>query len=476
MNRIFRISVILFLTLVFTTPALYAEIKLPSVFGPNMVLQQQSQVAVWGKAKPNTTVKVTSSWNNKSYSCKSSGEGKWELTISTPVAGDPYEITISDGTAIKLKNVLIGEVWVCSGQSNMEMPVKGFKNQPVIGSNEAISTSENTGIRLFTVAHSTSPEPLDDFSGEWKECLPENVANFSATAYFFGRMLNEVLNVPVGLICSSWGGTRIEPWINEEGIKRFDWVKLPDKKATGEKLSQQTPTVLYNAMISPMVGYGIKGCIWYQGEANRNEPKEYEKLMPGLIENWRSAWGIGDFSFYYAQIAPYDYTTIKGGLSSAFVREAQLNASDDLPNIGMATLMDIGEKDCIHPSNKKITGERLAYSALAKTYGKAGFACSGPVLKEMKIEGSMVNLTFDNASNGLTSFGKELSEFEIAGENKRFYPANAAVTSTGISVVSPSVPVPVAVRYAFRDFVEGTLYNTEGLPASSFRTDTWDDK
>jgi len=460
------------LTLILIIPfSLLAEVKLPAIFGDHMVLQQKSETPVWGSTDKGKTVNVVTSWNRKSYTTKADAEGNWKVRVTTPVAGGPYEITISDGKTLKLKDVLIGEVWVCSGQSNMEMPVKGFRNQPVIGSNESVAASSNPSIRLFTVDRKTSLTPQDDFIGKWMECLPENVSGFSATGWFFGQTLQKTLGIPVGLICSAWGGTRIEPWMSEAGIKKFDFVTLPDKNQTGN-LSPQTPTVLFNAMIHPMVGYAIRGGIWYQGESNRNEPEQYVKLMPGLIENWRSEWGIGDFPFYYAQIAPFNYGN--SGLNSAFLREAQLKASTAIPNIGMACLMDIGEKDCIHPANKKITGERLAWQALVNTYGFGGFEYSGPVLKEMIVEGSLVKLTFDHARNGLTSYGKELVNFKVAGENKQFSPAKAVITSTGITLVSANVAKPVAVRYAFDDFVTGDLFNTEGLPASSFRTDNWD--
>ncbi len=464
--------VILFFLIMALPASLQAEIKLPSIFGDHMVLQQKTGAAIWGKASPGKTVTVKTSWDDKSYTAHAEKAGDWKLKVETPEAGGPYEITISDGKEMTLQDVLIGEVWLCSGQSNMEMPVKGFRNQPVDNSNEVIATSDNESIRLFTVARNTSLSPLDNFSGKWMECIPENVANFSATAYFFGRMMQKVLGIPVGLIVSSWGGTRIEPWISESGIKKFDFVTLPDKNQTGN-LSPQTPTVLFNAMINPVAGFAMKGAIWYQGESNRNEAAQYVKLMPGLIENWRENWGIGDFPFYYAQIAPYDYG--KTGLNSAFLREAQLKASTSVPNTGMACLMDTGEKNCIHPSNKNAAGERLAYLALAQTYGKGGFEYSGPVLKEMTVDGSLVKLTFDHAANGLTTFGKDLVNFKVAGEGKKFYPAEAAITGSGISLSSPFVAKPVAVRYAFDDFVVGELFNTEGLPASSFRTDDWEE-
>ena len=450
-----------------------AEIKLPAVFGNNMVLQQQTEAAIWGKATPGKSVKVVTSWNKKSYSTKSDNEGNWKLKVATPAAGGPFSISISDEKTLTLNNVLIGEVWICSGQSNMQMTMSGYLNQPVIGANEAIATSANNSIRLFTVERVKSLEPAEDFTGSWLECTPENVANFSATAYFFGKMLQQALGVPVGLINSSWGGTRIEPWISENGFKNFDWVKLPDKKMTGE-YNQQTPTVLYNAMIAPMVGYAFRGGLWYQGESNRNEPAQYEKLMAGLVQNWRAEWGIGDFPFYYVQIAPFDYGTV--GLNSAYLREAQLKASTAIPNMGMASIMDLGEKDRIHPAHKKEAGERLAFLALANTYGQKGIEFSGPVLKEMIVEGQMVKLTFDHAKNGLTTFNNKLENFKIAGENKRFYPAEAFITGKGITLFAPQVEKPVAVRYAFDDFVVGELFNTEGLPASSFRTDDWEIK
>ena len=471
MKRFSTFLMTLLIAFVISSGTTFAEVKLPAIFGDNMVLQQQTQAAIWGLAAKNATVKVTTSWNNKSYTEKAGADGRWKLKVATPSAGGPFEISISDGTTLKLKNVMIGEVWVCSGQSNMEMPVKGYMSQPVLGSNEAIATSSNPAIRLFTVKKASNLLPQDDFTGSWKNCEPENVSEFSATAYFFGLMLNKALKVPIGLINTSWGGTRIEPWISEDGFKRFDFVKLPDKNQQGT-LSQQTPTVLFNAMINPMVGYGIKGAIWYQGESNRNEANQYLQLLPGMVENWRALWGVGDFPFYYVQIAPFDYGPT--GLNSAFLREAQLKASTAIPGIGMACIMDLGEKDIIHPANKKAGSDRLAYLALVNTYGKTGYAASGPILKEMTVSGQVVKLTFNNAVNGLTSYGKELACFEVAGANKRFYPAKAFIIGGGITLICPNVAEPVAVRYAFKDFIVGDLFNTEGLPASSFRTDIWE--
>jgi len=472
MRKLYAIIVFQLCILLTTAELLNAQLTLPAVFGDNMVLQQQTNAAIWGKADPGSRVSIKTSWNNKSYSARTGSDGNWKTSFSTPSAGGPYSITVSSGTTRTFRNIMIGEVWICSGQSNMEMGMKGYRNQPVTKANEFIATSSNNQIRLITVPRNTSLALKDNFEAEWKLCEPENVVDFSATAYFFGLMLNKVLKVPIGLICTSWGGTRIEPWISEAGCKSFDFIKLPDKTQKPENLSPQTPTVLYNAMISPLAGFGIKGAIWYQGEANRNEPAQYEKLLPALADNWRSEWGIGEFPFYYVQIAPFDYGT--AGINSAFLREAQLKAATSGTNMGMACIMDTGEKDIIHPSDKKAAGDRLAYQALAKTYGIKGIACDGPVLKEMKIEGNEVMLTFDNAPNGIMSLGKQLFCFEVAGSNKRFYPATAFVTNAGVTLVSPNVAQPVAVRYAFKDFIVGDLFNNEGIPASSFRTDDWD--
>lgn len=468
-----KTSLIVFLILIhsaFAIPA-NAEIVLPAIFGNHMVMQQMTDAAIWGKASARSKVEIVTSWDSRNYVTRADSGGEWKVKIKTPSAGGPYEITISDGKELKLTDVYIGEVWICSGQSNMQMPMKGYINEPVIGSNMEISASKNEHIRLFTVSLDKSMERQDNLSGEWSGCIPENVAEFSATAYFFGKMLQNTLGVPVGLINSSWGGTRIEPWISEMGIKNFDWIELPDKDQTGD-FSQQTPTVLFNAMIAPIAGFSLKGVIWYQGESNRNEPDRYAKLMPALVNNWRAEWDSDDLAFYYLQIAPFDYGP--SGLNSAYLREAQLKASTALPGTGMASLMDLGEKDNIHPGGKKAAGERLAFLALARTYGEKGYACSGPTLQDFIIEGNMAKLSFNNAENGLTTFGKELKNFEIAGENKRFFEAKAFITREGITLFAPQVANPVAVRYAFKDFVVGELFNTEGLPASSFRTDDWE--
>lgn len=454
-----------------------AIVKMPALFADNGMLQRQTNVAIWGWADAKAKVTLVPSWNGKSYEAKADRDGKWRLTVETPEAGGPYEIRISDGTELVLKNILIGEVWLCSGQSNMEMPMKGFSGQPVVGSNIDILKSDNHNIRLITVPHSSQTVPYDDFTAKWKVADPAAVRNFSATGYYFGRMLNELLDVPVGLIEVAYGGSCVQAWMSPKTAVAFEDKQVP---APGDSIPvpNRTPTVLFNGMLSPVIGYGIKGCIWYQGETNHIEPDRYLELFPTMVAEWRSLWGIGDFPFFYAQIAPYNYAGFSPKEfhekhNSAYLREAQLKALDKIPNAGMAVLMDLGEKECIHPMHKREGGERLALWALAQCYGFRDFSFKSPSYSAMEVKGSQVIVSFNEAANGLTTFGKDLSGFEIAGEDKVFYPADALLRSKSVVVSSPRVEKPVAVRYAFKDFVMGTLYGTDGLPVSSFRTDEW---
>lgn len=466
------------LFLAFCTGSSFAVVKPASVFTDHMVLQQKTEVAVWGWAKSNSMVTLTASWDKKKYTGKADANGKWKIKIATPKAGGPYEMIISDGVALILKDILIGEVWFCGGQSNMEMPMKGFKNQPILGSNEAILKSSNTQIRLYTVPRSSTTERQDNSKpSDWKVASPETVSNFSATAYHFGKLLSEMLGVPVGLINDSYGGSTVEAWMSPELLKSFPEIKVP-LKTDSIKVVNQTPTTLYNGMLYPVMGYGIRGAIWYQGESNQSRPDRYEDLFPAMVKEWRSVWGMGEFPFYYAQIAPYRYVKSEnmqtaGKLNSAFLRDAQRKSIAKISNSGMAVLMDIGEELCIHPANKEKGGRRLAYLALGNTYGIKGFVYASPEYESMSVKEGSVTVKFKNAPNGLTSFSKPLTLFEVAGADKVFLPAKAVLSGSSITVSSEAVPVPVAVRYAFKDFVIGDLYSNEGLPVSSFRTDDW---
>jgi sialate O-acetylesterase len=455
-----------------------AQVSLPPFFADDMVLQQQANVGFWGKARPGSTVQVSTGWNNKKYSVTTDANGKWKTRISTPAAGGPYEIKVTGGNSIVLHDVLIGEVWLCGGQSNMEMPMKGFKDQPILGSNDAIYNSTNDKLRLFTVPRSVKAAPQDTVKFSiWKKADPESVSNFSATAYFFGRMLQERLKVPVGLVHISYSGSAAEAWMSEEALKEFPEIKVPKPTET-TGLGSRTATVFYNGMIGPFFGYGIKGAIWYQGESNKDNPVQYEKLFPALVHFWREQSGQGDFPFYYVQIAPYNYGQLPTNgrdvkSNSAYLRDAQRKSVKTIPNSGMVVVMDIGEEATIHPANKEVGGKRLALMALGKTYGLKGFACTSPSFDSMSVSGGIATLRFSDAPNGLTSFGKPLSQFEIAGTDKFWRPAKAAIRGGTVVVSSPDVPHPVAVRYAFKDWVVGDLYSTEGFPVSSFRTDDW---
>jgi len=449
-----------------------ADVKLPAIFGNNMVLQQQSQVAVWGWAKPYANMSVTGSWNKKTITAKCDAKGYWRVKIETPAAGfTPYTLTISDGKAVTLGNILIGEVWICSGQSNMEMPMKGFRNEPIEGGPEAIAGSTNSGIRCFTVTKASKAAPQDDCTGVWEMANPQTTPGFTATGYFFGRLIHQALNVPVGLIHTSWGGSRIEAWMTPNSLKDIPEKPIPASDAD-IRIQNGTPTVLFNGMIYPILGYGIRGAIWYQGESNRDEPALYVKMFDAMVREWRSLWGAGEFPFYYCQIAPYNYG---GGTNSGFIREAQAKGMITTPNTGMAVLMDAESVNSIHPPKKRDAGERMALWALAKTYGMDKMHYRSPDVKSLEIEGRVAIVTFDmNADPGLTTYGKEILNFQISGNNKRFFPAKAAYSGNKVYVFSPSVAEPVAVRYCWDDTSATELFTVEGnLPVSSFRTDDW---
>ncbi|MDO3695286.1 sialate O-acetylesterase [Wenyingzhuangia sp. chi5] len=464
----------------FTVMNIQAEIKLPALFTDNMILQQESKTPIWGWANKHEELIISTSWDAKEYPVKADKYGKWKTNLVTPKDGGPYIILVSNGSEIKtINNVLIGEVWLCSGQSNMEMPLKGFPGQPVIGGNDAIVRSTNKNIRLITVPRATVLTPKEDFEGEWKVAGPQNTGDFSATAWHFGSLLQEVLQVPVGLIHVSYGGSNVEAWMNQEMLEDFDnTLPLPKTESDLKSNPNRVPTTLFNGMLSPVIGYGIKGAIWYQGESNYERPFEYKDFFKKMVVSWRELWNQGAFPFYYAQIAPFNYAQFhpigqKEEYNSAYLREAQLKASQEILNIGMAVLMDVGEENNIHPNNKKVGGDRLAYLALAKTYGIDGFEYLSPEFNAMEIKGSTVTVSFKNVPNGITSYDKEVKGFEIAGENKVFYPATTYMRRKSVVLSSPNVEKPVAVRYLFKDYTKAEIFSTGGLPMSSFRTDDW---
>ncbi|MEN6301608.1 MAG: sialate O-acetylesterase [Armatimonadia bacterium] len=504
----------LLLVLVLVTAA-HADVKLPALVGDNMVLQQQKALKIWGTADP--AEKVTVAFNGQTVEATADAQGAWLATLKPIAAGGPFEMTITGKNTITLKNILIGEVWVCSGQSNMQMTVQSSARAP-----EEIAAANYPQIRLFRVPNKTAVEPQTDVVSQWQECSPATVPSFSAAGYFFGRDLHQALKVPVGLINSSWGGTAAEAWTTVPSLKadpeyqtmfeRWDkmiadypanmekWKAAVEKwkadveawnaacekaKAENQPLppkpvqprgpngpeSPNRPGNLYNGMINPLINFAIRGAIWYQGEANAGRAYQYRKLMPLMITDWRTKWGY-DFPFYQVNLANYMARKDQPGDSAwAELREAQTMTAA-LPNNGQAVIIDVGLADNIHPTDKQTVGNRLAVLALAKTYGK-GNEWSGPMYDKMAVENGKIRLTFTHADGMATKDGGPVKGFAIAGEDKKFVWAEAKIDGKSIVVSSPEVAAPVAVRYAWADNPDTNLYNAAGLPAVPFRTDDW---
>ena len=452
--------------------AMKAEIKLPRMFDDNMVMQRNSNCNIWGTADALKTVTITTSWNGKTYKVKAGDDGKWKLKIATPDAGGPYTIKLSDGKALTLHNILIGEVWICSGQSNMEMPMKGFKGQPVDGALQELMTGADSNLRLFTVSRNARLQAVDTLQGKWNAADAESIRQFSATAYYFGSTLRKSLRIPVGLIVTSWGGSACEAWMSSDWLKAFPDVKLPTNEKDVDKLAQRCPTALYNGMLRPLIGFTMRGVIWYQGEDNVNRASSYSALMEKMISGWRNEWNEGTFPFYYCQIAPYDYSLINWNYNSAYLREQQSMVENKVENCRMAVLMDAGLQYGIHPRKKREAGERLAMLALKNTYNESGLP-EFAVYSGVKFGGDTAVVSFSR-SREWVYFNNSTSSnlFEVAGADKVFHPAKAWITRNQVYVKSEEVKNPVAVRYAFHDWAIGDLFH-DGLPVSSFRTDNW---
>ncbi len=455
-----------------TSQGAAAKVTLPKIFSDGMVMQRETTANLWGTAKASSTVKITTSWDKKTYVAKSGNDGKWRTSLKTPKAGGPYSITLSDGEKTEINDILIGEVWICSGQSNMEMPMKGFKNQPVDNSLTDILHSTDNNLRLFTVKRNSRFAPVDTVSGKWNSAAPASVREFSATAYYFGRELRSILNVPVGLVVAAWGGSACEAWMTSDWLKAFPDAKIPASESD-IKSKNRTPTVLYNGMLHPLIGMAMRGVIWYQGEDNVTRYGTYADMMTAMIKGWRREWKIGDFPFYYCQIAPYDYKLIGYTVNSALLREQQAKAELMNTNCGMAVLMDAGLEFGIHPRKKSVAGERLAMLALGNTYGVKGLTSRSAYYKDVTFKNDTAVLSFERAQMwvyGKNGYKSDL--FEIAGEDRVFHPAKAWIERSKVYVKSDSVAHPVAVRYAFKDWADGDLF-CDGLPVSSFRTDNW---
>lgn len=450
-----------------------AAVKLPAIIGNNMVLQRDEPVPVWGWDEAGTLVTVT--LGEAKVTAKAGADGKWMVKLPAMKAGGPHTVTIVGTDTVKLENVLVGEVWFCSGQSNMEWSVKASNN-----AQQEIAAANYPKIRHIKIPHVPAETPQTEVKSDgWKATTPQTVGDFTAVGYYFGRNLQTQLDVPIGLIGCNWGGTRIEPWTPPEGFKAVPALKdiadkldsFPQKNAKGE-VNHQSPLALYNGMVAPLVPYGIKGAIWYQGESNNGEGMLYHEKMKALISGWRSLWGKSDLPFLYVQLASYHYGN-RNPADLAGIWEAQ-TATLAVPHTGMAVTVDISNTKNIHPTNKQDVGKRLALWALAQVYGQKDLVYSGPLYKSMKVDGNKIRLTFDHSGSGLASRdGEPLTWFTIAGDDKNFVEAEAKIAGNEIVVSSQSVEKPVAVRFAWNQDAEPNLSNKEGLPASPFRTDKW---
>lgn len=444
----------------------YGAIRLPHIIASNMVLQQKSETALWGWSNPSEKIYITTSWNNQKDSVMADGNARWKLTIKTPEAGGPYTITLKGENTIVLENIMIGEVWVCSGQSNMEWSSLQ-KLQQII---DEMPHSQNNHIRLFHVAKTTAPYPQDDLEGNWKVSGPDALKGFSAVAYFFAKELQQKLNVPVAVINTSWGGTPAETWTPAEKVTNNEVLARSAAMQKATPWWPVTPGYAYNAMIYPLLNLSVAGAIWYQGEGNTVMPFTYGQLFSEMIQSWRAAWKK-DFPFYYVQIAPFNYGNYNVG---NLIREQQAKALA-VPNTGMVVISDlVNDVKNIHPANKKDVALRLANYALAETYGKKITGYRSPVFNRMDVNGNKASLYFDNAPNGFELVtGKTATEFFIAGTDKAFVPATVKIEKDRLVVSSTDVKTPVAVRFSFSNSGISNLFSKEGLPVAPFRTDDW---
>ncbi|MDE3213048.1 MAG: sialate O-acetylesterase [Bacteroidota bacterium] len=465
MKRIIRWVVLVIGNLILGK-ALLAEVRLPAIISNHMVLQQHSQVNIWGWCEPGEKISLRTSWDTVSYHTTGNSSAKFSLKIQTPAAGGPYRIFIHGQNDITLDDVLIGEVWLCSGQSNMEMSYSwGIKRYTA-----DIEQANQTRIRLFHIPKLTAAWPQDNTQGYWVVCNPEDMKTFSLAGYFFGKKLQEVLSCPVGLIEASWGGTPAEVWTPGDLVTRDPALH---KAADSLQVSEYWPSgpgLTFNAMIHPLTGYKIAGAIWYQGESNTGTASTYHRLFSTMIRAWRQRWG-SEFPFYFVQIAPFSGYS---GITGALLQEAQTQTLS-LPHTGMVVISDlVDDVTNIHPRDKKDVGYRLADLALTETYHKEGFPSEYPSYQGMKIENSRIRVTLGGTSGGLVCKGPEVTGFYLAGKDRKFYPAEARIDGSTLWVSSPRVADPVAVRYDFTNTAIPNLFGGDGLPVNGFRTDDWD--
>jgi sialate O-acetylesterase len=454
------------------------DVSLPSIFGSHMVLQRDQKDRVWGKASPGEKVTVRIGTQKKTATADAGG--KWSVTLDPLPAGGPHKLTVEGKNKVTFDDVLVGEVWVCSGQSNMQLDLNGANDADL-----EILTAKYPKIRLISVPAVGTQEPKDDFRGRWEACTPQTAQSFSAIGFLFGRLLHQALDVPVGLIDDSWGGSAAEAWVRRDIleknpkykplIERWKGLEKESEKHPNEMHGNARPGNIYNGVLKPTIGYGIKGAIWYQGESNAGRAYQYRDLFPLMIQNWRDAWGIGNFPFYWVQLADFLPERPQPGESGwAELREAQTMTLDRLPKTGQAVIIDIGDGKDIHPKNKQGVANRLARLALANDYG-VKIASQSPRYKSMETKENKIVLKFAHAGDGLQTFDvPEARGFAIAGKDKKFVWAKAQITGKDtIEVWSDEVSEPAAVRYAWADNPVCNIYGKSGLPLTPFRTDDW---
>jgi len=454
------------------------ELRLASLFTDSMVLQRETKVPVWGWTAPGREVSVRASWGGAPSVARADAEGRWSVHLETPAAGGPHELVVAADSEIRLRDVLVGEVWLCSGQSNMEWKLRPGELGGVMQAAEEIAAASHPRVRHFDVENRASLRAQERCNGVWQACTPETAGEFSAVAYFFARELVRELGVPVGVINASWSGTRIEAWLDEATTRTFP--ELESELATLERLRSagntgpldpQVSTVLHNGMLAPLAPFAVRGFLWYQGEANRANHGLYRRMQPAFVDRLRERFeGPSTQPFYFVQIAPFAYEDDEG--ETGALRDAQRRCLAQ-PDTGMAVTMDIGDPADIHPANKQEVGRRLALWALAKTYAREGVVHSGPLYREHSIEGGRVRVHFDSLGAGLIEGGDHITGFEVAGVDRRFRRASARIDGESVLVWSSEVASPVAVRYGFAADSQPILFNKSWLPAAAFRTDDW---
>ena len=455
---------------------LNSQIKLPAFFGDNMVLQQKEMVSIWGKDIPETSIIISTSWGEK-ISTVADSEGYWFSKIKTKKGSfKKHTLKIEGSNSITLTNILIGEVWFCSGQSNMEMPLKGLRQSMVLNSDKYLKIANNNNIRLFNNPRTASISPNFDVGGQWVKSNAATAKDFSAVGYIFATRLFENLNVPIGIIESSWGGTKIESWIPKEVLLKYNNIKIPDTLLI-EQNKQKKPSFLYNAMIHPFQDFKIKGILWYQGESNRTQPDTYMAYMKDLITSWRNQWKDESLPFYFVQIAPFNYVKNKKALDMGadLIREAQFKVSEQIPNTGLVVTTDAGDCNDIHPAKKEVIAERLSKWVLSNQYNVKGLNFKSGVLKKVSIIKDKIILRFKFQKNDYFLNSENVKGFTLASYDKVFYPAQVSFNKNKktLTICSKQVKNPVAIRYGFKDCFESNLKTSSGLPISIFRTDNW---